>query len=386
MHTFASKLPQTGVTIFSVMSQMAQTHQAINLSQGFPNFNGDARLIRWVEEGMQKGFNQYAPMAGLPALREQIARWAAHFYQVSLDPQAEITVTAGATEALMCSMLALIHPGDEVIVFEPAYDAYIPAIQLAGGTPVPIEMRPPTYALDWEAVRQKISPRTKAILVNSPHNPTGTIWQSHDLEQLKEIALTNDLVVISDEVYAHMVFDKQQHLSLLSVPELADRRVVTYSFGKTLHHTGWKVGYALAPDWLTQEIQKVHQFVTFSVSTPFQYGIAQFLQHCMEELEGLGDFFQRKRDLFLSLMEDTPFEALPNQGTYFQTMRYDRISDESDYDFVKMLTQEAGVAAIPISAFYQDGTDHGVIRFCFAKDEETLEKAAQRLIKWGKNR
>ncbi|MEO0583789.1 MAG: methionine aminotransferase [Bacteroidota bacterium] len=382
MATFSSKLPQTGVTIFTVMSQMAQAHQAINLSQGFPNFDGDARLIRWVEEGMQKGFNQYAPMAGLPALRTQIARWADHFYGVSLDPDQEITVTAGATEALMCSMLALIHPGDEVIVFEPAYDAYIPAIQLAGGTPIRIEMRPPDYAFDWEAVRQTISPQTKAILVNSPHNPSGTTWKEEDLEALKHIALAYDLIVISDEVYAHMVFDSARHHSVLNIPELADRRVVTYSFGKTLHHTGWKVGYALAPEWLTAEIRKVHQFVTFSVSTPFQYGIAQYLEHCLEDLEGLGGFFQRKRDLFLSLMEDTPFEPLPNQGTYFQTMRYDQLSDEPDHEFVKTLTKEAGVAAIPISAFYQEGTDHGVIRFCFAKDEATLEQAAIRLKKW----
>lgn len=379
MPKISSKLPAVGTTIFTVMSKMAQDYEAINLSQGFPGFACDPRLIRWVEEGMRKGINQYAPMTGLPELREQIARLVKKAYGVDLNVEDEITVCTGATEGLMAAITALIRPGDEVIVFDPAYDSYAPAISLAGGIARAIALKAPRYEIDWEEVEKAIGPKTKGILINNPHNPTGAVLSAGDLKKLEELALAQDLLVFSDEVYEHIVFDGIGHESVLKYPKLAARSLVFSSFGKTLHVTGWKVGYVVAPEVLTHEIRKVHQFTTFSTATPFQYGIAEYLKRCDEEVWNLSNFYQSKRDYFRELLNDTPFILLPSKGTYFQLVSYKGISDAPDTEFVKYLTQKVGVAAIPVSVFYQDKRDDQVIRFCFAKEEAELALAADRL-------
>ncbi|MEO0896258.1 MAG: methionine aminotransferase [Bacteroidota bacterium] len=379
MSLISSKLPHVGTTIFTIMSKMAQDHDAINLSQGFPGFDCDPRLIRWVEEGMRKGMNQYPPMAGLPSLREEIGKLIMRAYQRDVDIDNEITVVTGATEGLMASLMALVHPGDEVIVFDPAYDAYRPAISLAGGKAVSIPLAPPSFTIDWDRVEDAITPKTKYIMLNYPHNPTGAILNGSDIVALKGILQRHNLIVLSDEVYEHMVYDGQQHLSMLRDDFLADRSVVFASFGKTLHVTGWKVGYVVANPALTQEIRKVHQFTTFTTSTPFQYGIAEYLKRCDDQVWGLGEFYQRKRDVFSEIMAGTPFHMLPCNGTYFQMASYKGISDLPDTEFANFLTQKIGVAAIPTSVFYEDGTDHKLIRFCFAKEEEELKAAGTRL-------
>lgn len=360
------------------MSALAAEHKAINLSQGFPDFDCSLELKDMVNAAMQRGNNQYAPMPGLPQLREAIAGKVQRLYSTSINPDTEITITPGGTYAIFTAIATCIGPGDEVVVFEPAYDSYIPNILVNGGVPVRIPLQFPDYHIDWELVRAKVTARTKMIIINSPHNPTGSVLKASDLQQLEQLAEAHNLLVISDEVYEHLVYDGAQHESVLRYPNLLQRSFVTFSFGKVFHVTGWKMGYCIAPAHLMSEYRKVHQYLCFSVNTPMQHGLADYLQF-PEHYLTLPDFFQKKRDYFLDLMKETRFTPLPCTGSYFQLMQYHGISDESDKDFAIRVTKEFGVATIPVSAFYQDGKDDKVIRFCFAKRRATLEQAAERL-------
>ncbi|MEK6475876.1 methionine aminotransferase [Catalinimonas sp. 4WD22] len=371
-----SKLPNTGTTIFTIMSKMASEHGAINLSQGFPDFSVPDALQELVSKHMHDGHNQYAPMPGLPALREQIAAKILKLYQREISPESEVTVTAGATEALHASIAAVVHPGDEVIVLEPAYDSYIPSIQLNGGITVPVSLNPKDFSVNWDKVRDKVNDRTRLIIVNTPHNPTGSVFSSHDLEQLAETIRDTNILVLSDEVYEHIIFDGRQHQSMLCHEELAARSIAVFSFGKTFHATGWKVGYCIAPASFSTEIRKVHQYLQFSVHTPTQFALAEY----MDTLDGyqyLADFYQEKRDLFLRLTQNSSLKALPAQGTYFQLFSYQDYSKLPDRELAEKLTQEKKLASIPISVFYHDQTDHHYLRFCFAKGNETLKRAAE---------
>lgn len=374
---FTSKLPTVGTTIFTVMSALANEHQAINLSQGFPDYEVAPGLIDLVHHHMKKGMNQYAPMQGLPVLRKAIAAKVESLYGASVDPESEITVTAGGTQAIYTAITAMIREKDEVIVFEPAYDCYIPAIELAGGIPVSIPLHGPDYAIDWNAVRKKFNSRTRMILLNSPHNPTGSLLNAADLKELARITQGTEIMIISDEVYEHLVFDGECHESVLRYPDLAHRSFAVYSFGKTYHATGWKTGYCIAPENLMREFRKVHQFMVFCVNTPIQYALADFMEN-RNYLE-LPAFFQAKRDRFLTLLQGSAFTFQPAKGSYFQLLDYSGISREKDMDFAVRLTREFGVASIPTSPFYKSPTDQKVLRFCFAKKEETLERAAERL-------
>lgn len=374
-----SKLPKVGTTIFTVMSQMAAEHGALNLSQGFPDFDGPEGLRARVSHYMNAGNNQYAPMPGVPSLRRAIADKARQYYGRRVDPDAEVTVTSGATEALLCAIHAVLRPGEEVIVFDPAYDSYEPAVELAGGRCVHLPLAPPDFRPDWEAVARAITPQTRMILLNSPQNPTGGILTSDDLDALAEIVRGTDILLLSDEVYEHIVFDGAVHQSLLRRPELAARAFVVFSFGKTYHTTGWKVGYCIAPPPLTAEFRKVHQYVTFSVNTPVQMAIADFMTAHPEHHEELPAFYQEKRDRFCKLMVPSRFTFTPAGGTYFQLMDYSAISDEDDMTMARRLTMEHGVAAIPLSPFCAASPAERLLRFCFAKDEETLVDAADRL-------
>ncbi|MBW8686134.1 methionine aminotransferase [Chitinophaga sp. B61] len=379
MH-FMSKLPNVGTTIFSVMSALAAQHKAINLSQGFPDFDCDEQLKRMVTEAMEEGYNQYAPMPGIMPLREVIASKIYSLYQQQVNPDTEITITPGGTYAIFTAIATCINPGDEVIIFEPAYDSYIPNVLVNGGVPVLIPLSFPDYTIDWSLVRSKITDRTKMIMINTPHNPTASILTAADIEALQDIVTAHNLLVLSDEVYEHLIFDGAQHLSILRYPELLQRSFVTFSFGKVFHNTGWKMGYCVAPAHLMAEYRKVHQYLCFSVSTPMQYGLSRYLQ-TPEHYLSLPAFYQQKRDYFLELMRDTRFTPLSSKGSYFQLMQYDRISDEGDKDFATRITKEFGVACIPVSAFYESAKDDHVVRFCFAKKRETLEQAAERLRK-----
>jgi methionine transaminase len=373
-----SKLPAAGTTIFSVMSALAQKHGAVNLGQGFPDYPIDPALIDLVAAAMRAGHNQYPLMPGVLALREAIAAKVLRLYGRRYDPVDEITVTTGATQAIFTTIQALAHPGDEVIVFEPAYDSYIPSVQLAGATPVPLPLTFPEYRIDWDAVRAAVTPRTRFILLNTPNNPGTSVLAATDLDELAAVVRDTPIVVIGDEVYEHMVYDGARHESLARHDELAARSVVIGSFGKTFHATGWKVGYALAPAALTAEIRRVHQFTVFTVNSAVQHALAAFLQD-PARYETLPTFFQRKRDLVRDLLAGTPLDLLPCAGSYFQLARYGRVSDEPAAAFAERLVVEYGVATIPLSAFHRDGTDHRVIRFCFAKREETLREGAARL-------
>jgi methionine aminotransferase len=373
-----SKLPATGTTIFTVMSALAQQHGAVNLGQGFPDYAIDSALVDHVTAAMRAGYNQYPLMPGVMALREAIARKVESLYGRSYDPEHEITVTTGATQAIFTAVLALAQAGDEVIVFEPAYDSYVPAVRLAGATPVTLRLAAPHYTIDWNAVRAAITPRTRMLIVNTPNNPGTSILTPHDVAELAAITRDTPIVIVSDEVYEHMVYDGASHESLARSPELAARSVVIGSFGKTFHATGWKVGYALAPRELTAEIRRVHQFMVFTVNSAVQHGLAAFLQDASRYL-GLPAFFEGKRDLLRNVLAATPLELLPCRGSYFQLARYDRVSDEPAAAFAQWLVKEIGVATIPLSAFHQDGHDDRVIRFCFAKREETLREAGTRL-------
>jgi methionine transaminase len=372
-----SKLPNVGTTIFSVMSALAQEYQAINLSQGFPNFECSLRLQALIYEYMKQGFNQYAPMPGLPVLRERLAEKINRLYGATIEAN-HITITAGGTQALFTAITAFVHSGDEVIIIEPAYDSYRPAIELCGGIPVIYELKAPNYAIDWAAFEQLISPRTRMIIFNTPHNPTATIWTENDLLQLQKVTANTDILILSDEVYEHLIYDNALHQSVMRYPALWERSMAVYSFGKTFHATGWKIGYLVAPPHLTTEFRKVHQFNVFSVNTPIQYAIAEFLD-TPDEYLSLPKFYQDKRDFFLAEAQNIPFKLLPCNGTYFQLLDYSEISQEPDVDFAKRLTKMYGVATIPVSAFYSSQRDDKIIRICFAKTETTLSKAARLL-------
>jgi methionine aminotransferase len=375
-----SRLPNVGTTIFTVMSRLAQECGAINLSQGFPDFNADDLLFERVAHWMRAGHNQYAPMAGCLPLREAIVRKVAALYGTAYDVDAEVTVTAGATQALFTAVTACVRPGDDVIVFEPVYDSYVPAIELAGGRVIRMRLAAPDYRPDWDAVAAAVGPRTRMIMINSPHNPTATVWSMADLDRLAEITRDTGVVVVSDEVYEHIVFDGRQHASCAAHPELAARSIVVSSFGKTYHITGWKVGYVVAPSELMTEFRKVHQFNVFDVNTPVQLALADYMADASRHL-ALAAFYEVKRDFFRDALAGSRFELLPAHGTYFQLARYGAISDESDTAFCDRLTRQVGVAAIPVSAFFADGRDERVIRFCFAKNEATLAAACERLAR-----
>lgn len=369
-----SRLPDIGTSIFATMSRMANENGAINLSQGFPDFPIDEKLISLVHQKMQDGYNQYAPMPGLPTLREVIAKVIFETYQHQVNPDTDITVTAGATQAIYATISALVSAGDEVILFDPSYDCYNPAIRLNGGTPVYINLSLPDFSIDWELVKSKITSRTKMIMVNTPQNPSGAVFTQADLKALEEIAEQHDLIVLSDEVYERIIFDDLPHLSVLGSPNLAKRSIAIFSFGKTFHATGWKTGYTVAPAEISTEIRKAHQFITFSVNTAVQAAIAEYMEN-PNHYTGLYKFFQQKRDFFLDQIKGSRFEALPCHGSYFQLLSYKSISDKSDHDMAEELTKKHKVASIPISVFYQDKSDNKILRFCFAKSDETLAKA-----------
>ena len=376
-----SKLPHVGTTIFTVMSAMAKEFGAINLSQGYPNFDCDTALKERVTHHMTAGRNQYPPMMGIASLREVLSEKVKMLHNLAIDPVREITITAGATQALFTAIGAIVHPGDEVLVIDPAYDSYKPSIQLFQGTPVVYKLHPPDFKVDWEAIRSLITKRTRLIMINTPHNPIGRILRQADLIELEKLVLEFDLFLISDEVYEHLVYDGVTHESVLRYPELYNQSFVVYSFGKTYHNTGWKVGYCVAPPSLTEEFRKVHQFNVFTVNTPVQYAFADYVKDASKYLE-LSSFYQKKRDLLNRALKSTRLVAIPSEGTYFQLFDYSNISDLPDTEFVKYLTREIGVAAIPVSVFYSDPNPNDrLIRLCFAKTEDVLLGAAERLHK-----
>lgn len=380
MH-ITSKLPNVGTTIFTVMSSLANEYGAVNLSQGFPNFDPDPRLRRLVYEHMERGANQYAPMPGLPLLRGRIAEKIARVYPgVSVDADREVTVTAGATQALFCAFAAFVRPGDEVILLEPCYDSYRPSIETVGGVVVPYRLSAPDYAIDWSEVARLVTPRTRMICTNTPCNPTGKVLSAADMEQLTALLRGTDIIHVSDEVYEHLIFDGRRHATVLAQPELYARSLAIYSFGKTFHNTGWKTGYVVAPPALTVEFRKVHQFNVFCANHPIQAGLAEYLGDA-GTYEGLDRFYERKRDFFLEAMRGARLKPLDCEGTYFQLFDYSAVSEEGDLAFCQRLTKENGVATIPVSSFFSDGKDEKVIRVCFAKTEEVLLEAAQRLRK-----
>ncbi len=379
MNRLTSKLPDTGISIFTQMSQLAVQHQAINLSQGFPDFDCSPRLASLVEYHIRAGHNQYAPMAGVQPLREQISIKVEASYGVSYHPETEVTVTAGATQALFTAIATLVCPDDEVIIFEPAYDAYSPAVRVFGGVPIPVSLSAPDFTIDWGEVERLVTPSTKLIIVNTPNNPTARVFTDWDYQQLIRVVKRADCYLLSDEVYEHVVYDGIRHRSAVEYPELRDRAFVVASFGKLYHITGWKVGYCLAPAKLMAEFRKVHQFNVFSVNTPTQYALADFMAY-PEEYQELGVFFQRKRDFMCQGLSTTRFQVLPCQGTYFLLASYAAISELPEQVFCQQLTEQHGVAVIPVSAFYSEARDQRLIRICFAKKQETLEKAMERFI------
>jgi methionine aminotransferase len=375
-----SRLPDVGTSIFTIMSKMALDHGAINLSQGFPDFSIDEKIIALVNKYMLEGHNQYAPMPGVPMLRQVIADVITRTYKFQADPDQNITIMAGATEGIFATIAALINAGDEVIIFDPSYDSYEPSVRLNGGIPVQINLQFPSFSIDWDLVRKKISSRTRMIIINNPHNPSGTVLSADDLRTLEDIVIANDLIVLSDEVYERLIFDSLQHQSILTRPGLAANGVAVFSFGKTFHATGWKCGYTVAPKILNDEIRKTHQFITFAVNTPVQMAIAEYMKE-PSHYETLGKFYQAKRDFFLDQLKGSGFEPLKSNGSYFQVVSYKSISNKSDFTLAEEMTKVHKVAAIPFSVFYKDKTDNHLLRFCFAKRNETLEKAGEILRK-----
>lgn len=371
---YQSKLPNLGTTIFTVMSALAAKHKAINLSQGFPDFESDPKLIDLVTQAMKSGYNQYAPMAGVLELREQIAKKFGLLYQSTYHPETEITITAGATQAISCIISAFVKSSDEVIIFRPAYDCYEPYVELNGGKTIAIQLQAPHYEVHWETVKQHINLRTKMIIVNTPQNPSGSVFSKNDMLQLQELTKNTDIIVLSDEVYEHIIFDDGQHQSACLFPDLKSRSFVVASFGKTFHNTGWKVGYCCAPKALMAEFRKVHQFNVFCVNHPVQKGLAAYLKEPNHYLE-LSRFYQEKRDYFLERIASSRFKFTPSKGTYFQVLDYSEITQENDVEFAKRLTVESGLASIPLSVFNTDNFDNHVLRFCFAKNNDTLQKA-----------
>ena len=376
----SSRLPSVGTTIFTVMSAMAAEHRAVNLGQGFPDFDCDPALLQAVTAAMHEGLNQYPPMAGVPALREAVAAKVEALYGRHYDPGQEITITAGATQAILTAVLCAVHPGDEVIVLEPCYDSYVPNVELAGAKVVRVPLTPRSFRPDFDAIAAALSPRTRALILNSPHNPSATVWTREEMERLAALLAPTDVLLISDEVYEHMVYDGQPHVSAASIPALAERAFVVSSFGKTYHVTGWKVGYVVAPAALTAEFRKVHQFNVFTVNTPVQHGLARYMADPRPYLE-LPAFYQRKRDLFVQGLMRTRLRPLHTQGTYFQCVDISSVSDMREADFCQWLTREIGVAAIPLSAFYGEGFEQGIVRLCFAKKDETLQMGLERLAR-----
>ncbi|WP_103069673.1 methionine aminotransferase [Aquimarina sediminis] len=380
MQNINSKLPEVSTTIFTVMSQLASQYEAINLSQGFPNFEVSPELINLVSTAMQKGYNQYAPMPGLLSLREVIAQKTYSLYNRGYHPESEITITSGATQAIFTIIATFINPGDEVIIFKPAYDSYEPSIKLFGGTIVPIQLSAPSFKVDWQEVASKITSKTKMVIINSPHNPSGSILSNDDMLQLEKLLKNTDIILLSDEVYEHIVFDGQPHQSAALFPGLAERAFITASFGKTFHITGWKTGYCLAPSDLMKEFRKVHQFNIFCSNHPTQYALSEYIK-TPENYLSLPDLYQAKRDLFLSLIKDSRFKFTPASGTYFQVLNYSDITNEGDVAFAQRLTKEYKIASIPVSVFNLNNQDDKVLRFCFAKTEDTLKRAAEVLCR-----
>ena len=376
-----SKLPNVGTTIFTIMSVLAAEHKAINLGQGYPDFMMNTALIALVNKAMQTGNNQYVHMNGLPLLRERLAEKMESLYSANINADTDITITPGGTYAIYTALTTVLQPGDEVIVFEPGYDSYIPNITINGAIPVLIPLTYPDYAIDWELVKTKITSKTKMIMLNTPHNPTGSVLNSFDIEQLRSIVKDTGIFILSDEVYEHLIFDNKQHESMLRYPDLRQRSFVCFSFGKTYHCTGWKLGYCVAPAVLMNEFRKVHQFNCFSCNSPVQVALATFIQHKELYLQ-LGKEVQHKRDYFQQLMQQTKFKALPSYGSYFQLYSYAGISDEKEKDLAIRITKEFGVATIPVSVFYNKEKDDKVLRFCFVKKESTLEEAVNRLMKF----
>lgn len=376
-----SKLPDVGTTIFTVMSKLAQDHGAINLSQGFPDFEPDDRLLDRLEHHLRSGKNQYPPMIGIPNLRKAISKKIKLTSNLEIHAESEITITSGATEALYCAIQAVVHSGDEVIVFDPAYDSYKPAITLAGGKTIHIPMLLPAYEIDWDAVKEKTCDKTRLIIINSPHNPSSNVLKEADLDKLADVIRPLNCFVLSDEVYEHIIFDNEIHASVLTQEELRNKSLAVFSFGKTYHATGWKIGYCIAPSDITVEFRKIHQFNVFTTPTPMQWALADFIVQSPENYLQLGSFYQQKRDLFSSLMQESRFKLLPSSGTYFQLADYSEISDKGDQEFANWLTMEKGVAVIPLSPFYNDPPGTRIVRFCFAKQDETLKKAAELLCK-----
>lgn len=370
-----SRLPEVGTTIFDVMTRMANDYGAINLSQGFPDFDVDPKLVSLINEFMVRGHNQYATMAGVAPLRQMIADMIRRTYEHEVNWETDVTVTSGATEGIFACISAFISPGDEVILFDPSYDSYDPAIRLNGGVPIQINLTYPGFSIDWDLVKKKISSRTRMIMINTPHNPTGSVLKRADLEELERIALKHNLIVLSDEVYDRLIFDDQKHQSVLTLPGLASRSLAIYSFGKTFHSTGWKMGYVVAPEYLSREVRKTHQFIVYSVNTPIQWALSEYLKNPENYLH-LGEFYQEKRDFFLEHTEGSSFVPLKTEGSYFQVFSYENVSDKGDVELAEEMTRTHKVACIPVSVFYKDRTDNRLLRFCFAKKRETLEQAA----------
>ena len=379
-NTISSKLPKVGTTIFTVMSRLAQEQNAFNLSQGFPDFPVDQRLIDLVHQHMSSGKNQYPPMAGIPALREIISGKMENLYGASYDPESEITITAGGTQAIFTAIMATINEGDEVILFTPAYDCYAPAIELAGGKPVYVQLKSGDFSIDWKQVKKVVTRQTKMIMINTPHNPSGSVISNNDVQELIKITKDNDIVILSDEVYEHIIFDGQPHRSMANYPELANRSIIVYSFGKTFHVTGWKTGYVVGPSNLMAEFRKVHQFNVFTANAPIQYALADYMSDPENYLH-IGEMYQAKRDLFLSAVKASRFKIKPSKGTYFQLLDYSKISEEEDTELAKRLTIEHKVASIPVSVFYHNPIQNQVLRFCFAKEDETLKRAGDIICK-----
>lgn len=375
-----SKLPNVGTTIFTTMSVLAAQHKAINLGQGFPDFPMSEELVARVDEAMRKGFNQYTHMNGYVPLRETIAEKVEFLYRTKINPDTQVTVTPGGTYALYTALTTILQPGDEVIVFEPAYDSYIPAIELNGARAVAIQLTFPEYRIDWDEVKKRVTEKTRAIMINSPHNPTGSVLSDDDIAQLREIVKDTQVIIISDEVYEHLILDGYQHESILKYPDLLERSFVSFSFGKVYHCTGWKLGYSIASESLMKEFRKIHQYNAFCCDTPKQVALAAFLKKKESYLE-LGPFLQKKRDYFQAAMAQTKLQPLPTHGSYFQIYSYKNLSDQSEKDFAIHLTKDFGVATIPVAAFYQQEVNHQVLRFCFCKKDETLDAAVERLVK-----
>lgn len=375
MLPISSRLPDVGTTIFDVMTKMANDEGAINLSQGFPDFEVDAKLIDLIHNAMKRGLNQYATMLGVAPLRQILAEVIENTYSTKVSWETDITVTSGATEGIFACISAFISPGDEVILFDPAYDSYDPAIRLNGGIPVQINLTFPGFTIDWDQVKRKITGKTRMIMINTPHNPTGSVLKRSDLEELERIALKHNLIVVSDEVYDRLIYDGQRHESVLTLPGLASRSLAIFSFGKTFHATGWKMGYVVAPEYLSREVRKTHQFIVYSVNTPIQHALAEYLKD-PSTYSSLGAFYQEKRDFFLQQMEGSSFHPLKTEGSYFQVFSYGHMTDKPDTAMAEEMTRKHKVACIPVSVFYKDRTDNRLLRFCFAKKRETLERAA----------